>query len=321
MNSGSGIGTTLAAWCFLVLGGAMSRAEAPNAEAGRKAVEKGLQFLQKDAAKWRQEKKCANCHHGVMTVWAFSEAKATGFAVAPEVVAENVKWTKNTLEKIDQPRDSRPGFSMLSTPALFLSAMALGASNQDALSADELKRIGAHLVRHQEKDGSWAWSSAPAQNRPPPVFESDEVATLIAYSALEPGEKAEPKEKTEIRESRQWAAAWLAKTKPSDTTQGALLQLLVKSRSGESAESMRKPIEAVMARQNKDGGWSQVKESPSDAFATGQALYVLRQVGVEKDRAELQRGVAFLVKKQKEDGSWPMASRAQPGATPFKNPV
>lgn len=27
--------------------------------------------------------------------------------------------------------------------------------------ADELKRIAGHLVRHQETDGSWAWSSAP----------------------------------------------------------------------------------------------------------------------------------------------------------------
>ena len=31
--------------------------------------------------------------------------------------------------------------------------------------------------------------------------------------------------------------------------------------------------------------------------------------------------MAFLVATQKADGSWPMTSRAQPGAKPFKNPV
>jgi hypothetical protein len=242
--------------------------------------------------------------------------------VAPEIVTEMVKWTKeSTLGGIDKPRDKRSGFSMLSTPALFLSVMALETPKQEAVSADEMKRIAAHLLRHQEADGSWAWSSAPAQNRPPPVFESDEVATLLAYAALEPAEKSESKEKPEIRESRKRAAAWLEKSKPSDTTQGALLRLLVKSNAGTPAKDFGKEIEQFMARQNKDGGWSQIRESASDAFATGQALYVLRQVGVAKEREELQRGVAFLVKTQKEDGSWPMTSRAQPGAKPFKNPV
>lgn len=35
----------------------------------------------------------------------------------------------------------------------------------------------------------------------------------------------------------------------------------------------------------------------------------------------MERGVAFLVGSQKEDGSWPMTSRAHPGAKPFTNPV
>ena len=48
---------------------------------GRKAVERGLDFLQKDAAKWRKDRQCATCHHGTMTVWAFSEAKSQGYAI------------------------------------------------------------------------------------------------------------------------------------------------------------------------------------------------------------------------------------------------
>ena len=35
----------------------------------------------------------------------------------------------------------------------------------------------------------------------------------------------------------------------------------------------------------------------------------------------LFRSVAFLVATQKEDGSWPMTSRAHPGEKPFTNPV
>jgi hypothetical protein len=289
---------------------------------GRKAVERGLVFLQQDAATWRKEKQCSTCHHGTMTVWALSEAKSQGYDVAAETLADAVKWTKDRLlERIDLPRDKRPGWSMVNTPALYLSAMALSVPRQEAVSADELKRIAGHLVRHQETDGSWAWSSAPAKNRPPPVFESDEVATLLAVAALRQQMPIDPKEKSEVRDAREKGAAWLAKAKPSDTTQAALLRLFVKARAGEPAKALESEVEWILSRQNKDGGWGQIKDATSDAYATGQALYVLSLIGVKRDQQALRRGVAFLVNTQQEDGSWPMAGRAHEGATPSKNLV
>ena len=73
-------------------------------------------------------------------------------------------------------------------------------------------------------------SSAPAKNRPPPFFESDEVVTLLAYMALGPQVPADPKEKSAARAGREKAAVWLGKNKPTDTTQAAALRLLVKLR-------------------------------------------------------------------------------------------
>src|SRR5262249_51299600 len=213
------------------------------------------------------------------------------------------------------------GWNMVSTPAVYLAVMALALPKQDAVSADELKRIAGHLVRHQEADGSWAWSLAPAKNRPPPVFESDEVVTLLAYMALGPHVPADPKEKSEARDSREKAAAWLRKTEPGDDTQAAALRLLVKVRAGEPAEVVGPEIDGLLARQNKDGGWGQLRDLPSDAYATGQVLYVLNLAGVKSSRPEVRRGVAFLVATQREDGSWPMTSRAHPGEKPMTNPV
>ncbi|HEY7315104.1 MAG TPA: prenyltransferase/squalene oxidase repeat-containing protein [Gemmataceae bacterium] len=293
----------------------------PTAQQMRNAVERGLVFLEKDAAKWRKERKCSTCHHGTMTVWALTEAKSQGYTVAAETLADVVKWTKERLKDIDKPRDTRPGWKMVSTPAVYLAVMAQATPKQESISADELKQIAGHLLRHQESDGSWAWSSAPLQNRPPPVFESDEVVTLLAYLALGPQVPADPKEKSAAREGRQKAAIWLAKTKPSDTTQAAALRLLVKVREGEPAKNVQPDIDAFLARQNKDGGWGQLKDLPSDAYATGQALYVLSLAGVKPDRMQIRRGVAFLATNQKEDGSWPMTSRAHPGAKPMTNPV
>src|SRR5262249_30234282 len=154
------------------------------------------------------------------------------------------------------------------------------------VSANELKQIAGHLLRHQEADGSWAWSSAPAKNRPPPVFESDEVATLLGYAALGAQMPADPKEKSETGVAREKAVAWLAKVKPSDTTQAAALWLFVKARLGEPGKTLQLAIDRFLGRQNKDGGWGQLGDAPSDAYATGQALYVLSLAGVPSDRAE-----------------------------------
>jgi hypothetical protein len=287
----------------------------------RKAVERGLAFLEKDAAKWRKERQCATCHHGTMTVWALSEAKSQGYAVKRESLADTVRWAKERLKGIDKPRDPRPGWKMVNTPAIYLALMAQAVPGQEAVSASELKQIAGHLVRHQESDGSWAWSSAPARNRPPPFFESDEVATLLAHLALGPQVPADPRVKSAARDSRAKASAWLRKTRPSDSTQAAALRLLVKVRAGESARGLKAEVDRLLRRQKKDGGWGQWKGLPGDAYATGQVLYVLSLAGVKNDRAEVRRGVAFLLGRQKEDGSWPMTPRAHPGARPASNRV
>jgi hypothetical protein len=301
------------------------RAEAPKApataEQARKAAERGLEFVRADAATWRKDRQCATCHHGTLTVWALAEARNQGYAVPADAMADAATWTRDRLARIDLPRDTRPGWSMVNTPALYLSVMAQAVPGQEGVTADELKRIADHLVRHQEADGSWSWASAPAKNRPPPFFESDEVATLLATTALAPQVPADPKEKSEARDARDRGLAWLTKAKPTDTTQAAALRLLARALAREPAAALKADIDALVGRQNADGGWGQVKDAASDAYATGQALYVLALAGVKPDRAEVRRGVTFLVGTQKADGSWPMAGRAHPGATPSNNLV
>lgn len=320
----------LTAFCLVVLriseasSGEPKKQEAahrPTAEQARKTVERALTFLDKDAVKWREEKKCATCHHGTMTVWTMTEAKSQGYAISAEKLADVTTWTKERLKDIDKPRDTRPGWEMVSTPAVYLATIAQALRKQEAVSADELKQIAGHLLRHQEKDGSWAWSLAPVKNRPPPVFESDEVVTLLAYMALKPHIEADLKEKTDVRTSRADAAAWLAKSKPGAGTQAIALRLLRDVREDKPAKDVESGINQLLSRQGRDGGWGQDVDLKSDAFATGQALYFLNLAGVPSSRPEIQRGVAYLIASQKDDGSWPMTSRPHPGEKAMTNPV
>lgn len=47
----------------------------------------------------------------------------------------------------------------------------------------------------------------------------------------------------------------------------------------------------------------------SDAWATGQAIYALAHAGFKSDASIIARAHAFLIRTQREDGSWPMTSR------------
>jgi len=68
-----------------------------------------------------------------------------------------------------------------------------------------------------------------------------------------------------------------------------------------------------LAEQHADGGWSQLDSLPTDAYASGQALYALNQSG-ELDVADpaYQKGIAFLLRTQETDGSWHVKTRTFP---------
>lgn len=292
--------------------------EAPPAlDQGRRAVERGLVFLEKDAVKWREERICATCHHGTMTVWALSEAKNQGYTVDAKALADAIGWTKDRfVPRFSKPRDTRPGWNLVSVPAIYLGVMS---QNLPILSRDEVNQVALHLERHQEEDG--AWLPPPPGNGAPPIWESRETLALWALLAWEPRVPSDPKEAVAARDKREKAAEWLSKAKATETVQATALRLLLDVRTGKSAEQTQAGVVRLLQRQNSDGGWSQVEDLPSDAFTTGQVLWVLSFAGVKNDRSEIARAVAFLVANQREDGSWRMTSRNHPGVKTTRNPI
>lgn len=77
--------------------------------------------------------------------------------------------------------------------------------------------------------------------------------------------------------------------------------------------------ETVLAAQRPDGGWSQLDDMESDAYATGHTLYMLGLVGMPAADPAYQRGVAYLLKTQRDDGSWFVKSRSKPIQVYFDN--
>jgi hypothetical protein len=114
-----------------------------------------------------------------------------------------------------------------------------------------------------------------------------------------PGEHA--KERTE-RSAR--ARGWLVATPPR-TTEDRAFRLFGLRWANVSPEVIRTAVQELLAEQRDDGGWSQLPNLASDAYATGQVLVALHQAGgLPASDAACSRGFLYLVGMQREDGSW-----------------
>src|SRR5262245_23427573 len=67
---------TFRSWAATVVGlfVIVSATQADEPPSSQETVARALKFVVDDTAKWRQEKGCATCHHGVLTTWTLNEA-------------------------------------------------------------------------------------------------------------------------------------------------------------------------------------------------------------------------------------------------------
>jgi len=158
-----------------------------------------------------------------------------------------------------------------------------------------------NIAGEQRKEGNW---HLPTVARAP-IEDGDFSRTAIALRCLQlygpDGRKAEFERRIER------AAAWLESAKPWSTEDRDMQLLGLKWARGKAPESRIKELGAL---QRADGGWPQTPDLASDAYATGQVLYTLHEMGVPASDAAYRRGADFLLRTQLDDGSWHVASRA-----------
>jgi hypothetical protein len=304
--------------CFTLQ--AQPRAAAPGDDTTGIAVKQGLQFLQKEAFAWKETRKCAACHHAATMIWTFNEAKVAGYRVDEKALKEVIDWAfgevTNSLAIQPPPRDvvnlgwvytllameTAPQFSVGSfgVPTNLPDSETLSGTNADVIQP--ARRIFIErIIAKQANDGSWG---KPLDERVPLGGRVEDIAVLCRLALLQTSDQS-----TSVVHCLAKAATWLAANQDKTSLQGRNLRLLMNLREGKSAGELTRAIEAISAQQNADGGWSQTPELASDAYATGQTLYVLARAGIKPGATVMRRGVDFLTRTQREDGSWPMLSR------------
>jgi hypothetical protein len=287
----------------VLLAGASAQAARPKPANVEPAIDRGLGFLVKDALAWKEKHHCVSCHHAGLVIWSMREARQFGHAVNEPVLAELTQW-------VAESGDGKTGVARpagvpqaLNAKAVWF-ALALGADPKpDAVAQKGLKLLWQTVKNDQTEKGSW--SSWP-ETRPPIFGNSDESMTVLATLAVTSAAAGGDAEAAVVRDK---GVQWLAETKSDDDPQSLAMRLVLWKRLGRPAEEWKPLARRIKARQNGDGGWSQAKGMASDAWATGQALYALAHAGIKPNEPAISRAHAFLIKTQREDGSWPMTSR------------
>jgi squalene-hopene/tetraprenyl-beta-curcumene cyclase len=263
-------------------------------------------FLDRAAVTWTRERKCATCHTNVPYLMARPALREGGTAGQQEVRAffegRVTAWDKGA-----RPRS-----------AAEVVAVAAALALNDARTTGRLHpRTRAALDRMwtlQRPGGAWDWDKCTW----PPLEHDDYYgATLAAVAAghAPDGYAATPAARAGLARLRKY----FRNTPPPNLHHRAWLTWAATRLDDLQTPAQREEtVRELRRRQHGDGGWSlpslgdwqgfdgRVNNTAagSDGYATGLAVFVMRQAGVAADDPAVRRGASWLRANQRASGRW-----------------
>jgi ankyrin repeat protein len=266
----------------------------------KEAAEKGISILQQVSSGFIKEGGCVACHAQNLTASAGAVAHNHGIHVDESAAAEHLKTAKLQWVAAEQPLLQRLGVPGGSDTTLYslLQMAAQGAPPDRTIDA-----MVYYVAADQTSNGNWHVAGIARA----PMQDGDFSRTTFAIRMLE--EYGPPGRKAEFDQRIERAAVWL-KTADARTTEDRTMQLLGLKWAHADRETLSPLMKQLIVQQRSDGGWAQTPELYSDAYATGEALYTLHELGTAASDQAYKRGVEFLLRTQRADGSWYVKSRS-----------
>jgi squalene-hopene/tetraprenyl-beta-curcumene cyclase len=280
---------------------------------------KSAEFLDTVTLAWIRERKCASCHTG----YPYLLARASlGDPKAPALL-ETRKFFEDRVAAWDKDGKGA-GFLKADGPLWYseaiteVVAVAATLALHDAQSTGKLHPVTRQALDRmwtlQDKNGAWAWNKtafAPLEH---------DIYFGAVYAAVGVGHAPDDYARSAAaKDGVARLTEYLRKNPPPDLHHKTwLLWAAVKLDGLMPVKEQQQTIKELLALQRGDGGWSlpslgdwkradgktNNKQAPSDGYATGLILYVLRQAGVAATAEPIGRGVKWLKTNQRVSGRW-----------------
>lgn len=265
------------------------------------AVQTSTSLLQRTATEFFNQSGCVGCHHQPFTSMAVAAARGNGIKVDDAASASFIKMSEGQTTAFHELLMERYDLGGAMDPPIYI-LLAMAAENYAANNLTDT--MVSYIASFQAGDGAWRMGAVSRA----PMEESVIARTALAMHTLQLYGFAGRKTELDQRIAR--ASQWLLKAKPVTNDDSAML--LAGLHWADSAKDrIQSAGRSLVAAQRADGGWSQNANLASDAYATGESLWALREAGiVGVNDAAYQRGVKYLLSTQFADGSWYVRSRA-----------
>ncbi len=292
-------------------GGAAARTAPPPASA-TDAIARSIPVVQRGAAEWTKRMGCSSCHHQPMALLVTtlaerakvpfdrSLAAALRDGLAKEELFFQAEGQKALVSDVTVLRAGR----LNSGDIAFGTGFFLSARIEAGVTRGGPEETSAVLLaRLQLPDGHWRYG--PLRG----VIESSDVAAT-ALAARVVAALAPPSDDTTARLAR--AKAWLAGAAATTVVDHAYRLYGLRWTNADPGLVIAQATK-LRAAQRPDGSWGHVSSAPGDAFSTGLALVALHEAGALAATDPAYRaGVAYLLARQRPDGTWLVHSRAVP---------
>jgi hypothetical protein len=278
----------------------------------RAAAGRALVLLQRGGAAWLESAACASCHHQGLLIPVVAVARRQGFQVDEQQAHAQEVRLRSMLASMEAgiSATSAPqgddeavrfglGFFGQATSGTAWLQAALASGDGRTVPLDEV--VALTLGRTQLANGRWR-VGAPRL----PIQDSDIQTTALVIRVLLTFAPAHPDTAWQVERARVWLLSSVAAT-----TLDRAYRLLGLKWAAADRSDLKEAMKALLKEQGDEGGWAQLPGLNAGAYATGLALVALRE-GAEMvpTHHDYQRGIAYLIRTQEDDGSWFVHKRA-----------
>lgn len=274
----------------------------------RNAIQKSIPLIETASAGSARERKCFTCHNQALAVLVLDEARQRGFKIDQANFQRQVDHTAKHLKRgLENYRAGKGQGGGPDTASYALWTLELAGQKPD----DVTTAVTGYLLERDKERAHWTRNSTR-----PPSMSSDTNTNYFVIRALQMygSEAQQPEITARIAKARQW----MLDLKPASTEE-RVFQLRCFQILGIDEPIHQTSVDQLLKLQNRDGGWSQLPEMKSDAYATGTVLVaLLRSHLIDADQPAIRKGIQYLIDTQQDDGSWHVISHAKPFQTYFE---